>query len=152
MWDSVGSIDHYLSIKHHRVRAYDWSNLRFVAELLNKRKKNADAEVLDPFEIEDGWFEVILPSLQVRATDLVPPAERSRAEHTLDVLGLRHDERLIETRQAWLRMYTHDGLSLDALTRHAPMIAAAVVRESWPRAPRAQAAPATPRRRGPRRP
>jgi hypothetical protein len=34
-----------------------------------------------------GWFEISLPSLQMRGTDAVPVADRAKAEFTLNRLN-----------------------------------------------------------------
>lgn len=84
MFDPTGgTVDHYLSYKHHRHLAYDWGNYRFASGTLNSSKKTADDTVLDPFEVQPGWFEILLPSLQMRVTDVVPDALRAAliAEH-----------------------------------------------------------------------
>jgi len=83
----------------------------------------ADRDI-DPHEIEDGWFEIILPSLQMRVTERVPRAEPQRAEVTLDRLRLRDDERIVRWRQSWYEMYTNGHLTLEGLDRVAPLIAA----------------------------
>lgn len=132
-----GTVDHFLSFKHHRHLAYEWNNYRFASATLNSSKRDADDEVLDPFEVGAGWFEVILPSLQMRVTDAVPDAYRSKAEFTLKRLKLRDGERVIRWRKSWYDMYRSGQLSLDGLRGVAPLLAAAVEAE-------ARAAPAKP--------
>jgi hypothetical protein len=126
MMEPVGCIDHYLSSRNHRHLAYEWSNYRFSSEWINKSKQNADDEVLDPHEVEDGWFEILLPSLQLVLTEAVPPELRARAEHTLVRLHLRDDERILRQRQAWYGLYREGRLTLDGLRELAPLIARAV--------------------------
>jgi len=121
-----GTVDHYLSYKNHPKLAYEWSNYRFASATLNSSKKNADADVLDPYEVGQGWFEIILPSLQMRVTDAVPAAHRAKAEYTLKRLKLRDGERIIRWRKSWYDMYRSGDLSLDGLRRVAPLLAAAV--------------------------
>lgn len=121
-----GTVDHFLSFKSRRDLAYEWSNFRFASAPLNSSKRNADAAVLDPFEVGVGWFEIILPSLQLRLTDAVPKAYRAKAEFTLRRLNLRDGERIIRWRQSWYQMYTSGQLSLDGLRQVAPLLAAAV--------------------------
>lgn len=89
MYAPNGTVDHYLSYKNYRHLAYEWSNYRFCADWLNKSKHNADDSVLDPFEVQDGWFEILLPSLQMVVTDQVPEHLREKAQHTLIRLHLR---------------------------------------------------------------
>ncbi|HEX7154389.1 MAG TPA: hypothetical protein VF618_23085 [Thermoanaerobaculia bacterium] len=121
-----GTVDHYLSFRNRPDLTYEWSNYRFASSTLNTIKRNADAAVLDPYEVGEGWFEIILPSLQMRATSQVPPEHRARAEDTLMRLKLRDDERLIRWRRSWFELYVAGDLTLDGLARVAPLIAAAV--------------------------
>lgn len=126
MWTPVGSVDHYLSWDNAPEQAFEWSNYRFAEEWINKSKQTADAQVLDPFEIGEDWFEILLPSLQLVVSDRCPPEHRERAEFTLTRLHLRHDERVLRQRREWYRMYCDGELSLEGLARKAPLIAQAV--------------------------
>lgn len=121
-----GTVDHYLSYKNRPDLAYEWDNYRFASGTLNSSKKNADDKVLDPYEVGDGWFEILLPSLQMQVTNAVPAARRAKAEYTLKRLKLRDGERIIRWRQSWYEMYKKGELSLDGLRRVAPLIATAV--------------------------
>jgi hypothetical protein len=132
LFEPVGCVDHSLSSKHHRHLAYEWSNYRFSSEWINKSKQTADDEVLDPHEVEDGWFEILLPSLQLVLTDAVPPEQRGRAEYTLARLHLRDDERVLRQRRAWYELYQDRDLSLDGLRKVAPLIARAVEKTLHP--------------------
>lgn len=59
MWEPVGTVDHF--DPGHDL-AYEWSNYRFAAQWINSSKKRES--VLDPFLVENGWFRLLLPSLQ----------------------------------------------------------------------------------------
>ncbi len=126
MWSSAGTVDHYLSWKKHPELTYAWENYRFVEGWLNQSKQTADERVLDPYEVGESWFEVLLPSLQLVVTENIPAEHRARAEHTLLRLHLRDDERILRQRRAWLRLYEEAEISLDGLAKVAPLIAAAV--------------------------
>ena len=125
-----GTVDHYLSFKNHRRLAYDWGNYRFASATLNSSKRNADDAVLDPYEVGEGWFEIELPSLQMRLTKEVPAACRAKAEFTLERLGLRDGERAIRWRQSWYRLYLSGELTLEGLRQMAPLIALAVEKQA----------------------
>jgi hypothetical protein len=129
LYEPIGCVDHYLSSKNHRHLAYEWSNYRFSSEWVNKSKQAADDQVLDPHEVEDGWFAILLPSLQLVVTDAVPPEQRARAKRTLERLHLRDDERVLRQRQAWYELYQKGHLTLEGLRRMAPLIARAVEAE-----------------------
>ncbi len=126
MFEPVGSVDHYDS---ERSLAYEWDNYRFASAWINSSKQRADTQVLDPYEVEDGWFDLHLPSLQLRVTDSVPEELRAKAEHTLDRLNLRDDERVLRQRREWYRMYQDGELTLGGLREKAPLIAGAVEKQ-----------------------
>lgn len=126
MFEPVGSVDHFVSCKNNMALAYEWNNYPYSQEWLNKSKQTADRAVLDPYEVEDGWFEIHLPSLQLHATTKIPPSHRARAEYTLVRLHLRDDERVLRQRREWYRMYQEGELDLTGLRKKAPLIAAAV--------------------------
>lgn len=106
-----GTVDHFISFKNDKTRSYDWGNYRFASGLLNSIKRTKDAQVLDPYHIQNGWFEIILPSLQMQVSSAVPAADKADAESTLKLLKLRDDERIIRWRQSWFDMYERSGMS-----------------------------------------
>lgn len=133
MWISSGTVDHFISCDQDESLAYEWSNYRYVDGWINSSKGNK-RDLLDPFEVQDGWFEVDLPSLQLRLTDAIPPAQRERAESTLRNLPIRDDERILRQRRAWLEMYER-GTPLAVIEHKAPLIAQAIRRHHWPQTP-----------------
>lgn len=136
-----GTVDHYLSWKTRPDLAYEWSNFRFVSCFVNSSKKTADDTVLDPYLVGQGWFEIILPSLQLRVTDRVPAAHRAKAQLTLKRLKLGDGEKIVRWRQLYYEEYQAGRLTLEGLRMFAPLVAEAVERTQ-------RVAP----RRAPRRP
>lgn len=124
MHEPSGTVDHFRSYKTNPELAYEWSNYRYAAQWINSAKKKG--EVLDPYEVGDGWFEVLLPSLQLVATERVPPEHRALVERTLKQLPIAHDERVLKQRRTWYKLYQEGNLSLEGLRKMAPLIAAAV--------------------------
>lgn len=129
MRDLVGVVDHYLSCGNHPKRAYEWRNYRYASAWINCSKGTEDEKVLDPLEVQDDWFQVLLPSLQLVLTDRIPAEQRQRAQYTLERLHLRDDERVIRQRRAWYSEFESGGISLNELERVAPLIARAVRRQ-----------------------
>ncbi|WP_199756375.1 MULTISPECIES: hypothetical protein [Corallococcus] len=124
---SPGTVDHFISIDEDRRLAYEWSNFRYSAGWLNSRKQAlVSTRLLDPFEIKDDWFALLLPSLQLQVTERCPPRLRKRAAETLRLLGLDHDERVIRYRRQWLEEYEQGRVTLDYLEDKAPLVARAV--------------------------
>jgi hypothetical protein len=131
MYEPVGTVDHFESWDKDRSRAYDWSNYRYAAGWINSSKKTIPAsQILDPFEVGDDWFSIILPSLQLVVSEAIPDEFIDRAEFVLKRLHLRDDERVLRQRREWYRMYQEGGLSLKELWLKAPLIAAAVARDA----------------------
>jgi hypothetical protein len=131
MYEPVGTVDHFVSCDEDRTRAYDWANYRYAAAWINSSKQALSSrEIIDPFTVELGWFELLLPSLQLVITERVPAAWRERAERMLARLHLGHDERVVRQRREWYRMYQTGQLTLDGLAEKAPLIAAAVRKQA----------------------
>ena len=128
MYEPVGTVDHFLPVDADETLAYEWRNFRFAAGWINS-SKNKEINILDPLLVQPGWFEVLLPSLQLVVTEHVPAAFRDQAEHTLIRLHLRDDERVIRQRRRWYQLYQQGKLSLDGLRACAPLIAAAVEKQ-----------------------
>jgi len=129
MYEPVGTVDHYLCCENHRHLAYEWNNYRYASGWLNSSKRTLDEQILDPFQVGDDWFEIILPSLQLVLTDAVPPHERQRAAFTLERLHLRDDERVIRQRRSWYQLFLDGKLTLAGLEEKAPLIARAIRRQ-----------------------
>lgn len=124
-----GTVDHYLSCKNYPHLAYEWSNYRYVAGWVNSSKQNADDTVLDPFEVQDDWFEVQLPSLLLTTTEHIPEEYREKAEFTLQRLQLVNGKSVMRQREAWYRLYCEGKLTLSGLEEVAPLLARAIWRQ-----------------------
>ena len=122
-------VEHFVGVQEDPSLAYEWSNYRCAQSLMNQIKghrRSGEPQVLDPYNVKDGWFEILLPSLQLVLTDKIPCSIRPQAEFTLRRLKLRDDERLIRQRREWLAMYESGELTLQGLDKKAPLIAQAV--------------------------
>jgi hypothetical protein len=126
MWIAEGEVEHYLSKKNHPDLSYEWSNYRYISGSVNSSKKNHDDKILDPFEVGDGWFEVLLPSMQLVITAQIPSAVRSKAEFTLCKLHLRDGKKVVRNRQNWYQKFKDGQITLAGLESVAPLVADAV--------------------------
>lgn len=117
------STDHFLSKARHESRlAYEWENYRLACGRVNSRK--GEKQVLDPFEIEDNWFNLDLESgfLQLQETNI--PAELYElAKFTLSSRGLDlNSDDLIEGRSdQWFR-YLNNDISANILEEDCPIV------------------------------
>ncbi|MEO8616633.1 MAG: hypothetical protein ABI600_15930 [Luteolibacter sp.] len=126
---TFGQVDHYLSKKHHSDQTYTWSNYRYIAGSLNGSKGTHDAAILDPFDVQPGWFEVILPSCQLKLTSAIPAAFLTRAEFTLKQLKLVRGQKVRKLRKRYYDEYKSGMLTKIGLREYAPLIADAV--DQW---------------------
>lgn len=143
MYVPRGTVDHWISVDSDRSLAYEWTNYRFVDGAVNSAKKPSwEGRLLDPFEVQDDWFEILLPSLQLVIAGNLDAATRARAEFTLEKLHLRDGEDVIRQRREWLELYEQGELQLSGLFKVAPLLARAVARRDG--LPLPAAAPAAP--------
>jgi hypothetical protein len=125
-----GSIDHYLSKTKHTQLVYEWSNYRYCTRRVNSCKGTYDDRILDPFEVEDDWFEVQLPDLQLVLTDRVPMELREKAEFTLNQLQLQNSDWIIAQRADYYDDYLDGKITLELIERDAPLVARAIRKAS----------------------
>ena len=126
MHEPVGTVDHFQPVNADETLAYEWHNYRYASGWINS-SKNRCAAVLDPFDVKPGWFEVLLPSLQLVARkDLIPEALHPLADETLKRLHLCDAERTVRPRRQWPKLYEQGHLDWAGLQELAPLIAKAV--------------------------
>ncbi len=127
MYDSDGTVDHFVSCKTNRTLAYEWSNYRYAAGTVNSAKKPQwDGHLLDPFKVGDDWFEVQLPSCMLMVTERLPASHLEKARFTLDKLKLSDGQRARRQRLAWYDCHLKGKVSLNGLRDFAPQVARAV--------------------------
>jgi hypothetical protein len=127
VYTANGTVDHFVpwsSVRGTRQawRAYQWANLRHSAGWFNSARKNTP--VPDPFIVQDDWFELLLPSLELVATDQVPPEWAAHVQNALRWLG--RDPRVIGRRQVHFQDYQAGDVTLAWLDRRAPLISRAL--------------------------
>lgn len=131
-----GHVDHYLACGNrkgkpspHRHLAFEWSNYRYADGRVNSRKGNLDGQILDPSDVQAGWFEVVLPNFVLKVTGAIPPIYLARAEFTVRQLKLYNGHTARWTRWSWYRRYWNNGSpNVAALMEDAPLVAEAVQR------------------------
>ncbi len=127
MYVPEGTVDHFVSWNEAPSKAYEWSNLRYAAGWINSSKgSRPSTSMLDPFEVQDDWFELLLPSLQLVVTPALPEELRERAECMLEELHLRDDERVVRQRRSWLEAFENNQVTIHGLECLAPLLARAL--------------------------
>jgi hypothetical protein len=117
------STEHFAPKSKNRELAYEWSNYRLVCTLMNARKREFE-DVLDPFEIPDGLFELDLSFLQVTPSPGLDQPARERVQATIDRLGL-NDQECIDARAVYYNPFVEGQLTLELLDRWSPFVARA---------------------------
>lgn len=125
---SDGSVDHFLDKHTHRHLAYKWNNYRFASPKVQSKKKPG-LVVLDPYKVDDGWFAISLPDLQLYVTDKVPAKHRVVAETMITKLGLVKGRHVMKQRQELYKQYRDGEMSTTAIRRFAPLLAIAIENE-----------------------
>ena len=123
----AASVDHMLPKSADWQEIYEWRNYRLACSLMNSRK-NVYRDVLDPFEIEDGWFRLELVGYQVIPAPDLPPDIREKVQATIDRLKL-NDYECLKLREEYAQEFYCGDISQDRLRRRAPFLAREIERE-----------------------
>lgn len=121
------SFEHFHPKEKYPNQAYEWSNYRLVCGTLNGRK--GTKEILDPFEIEDYWFEMEFPSLLVRPSQTLNKNEWESVSETIGILGLNDEATCWQSRFVYVREFCEQHVSFSFLKRKAPFIAREIERQ-----------------------
>lgn len=84
---SGGSVDHFIAKSQRADLAYEWSNYRLVCSRMNSRKRDY-ADVIDPFEVETGWFHLEPVSGRIFPNPHLPDEQQQAIRATIERLGL----------------------------------------------------------------
>jgi hypothetical protein len=118
------TVDHYRPKQPHWRLVYEWSNYRLAASCVNGKK--GTKAVIDPFQVQPGWFELDLDTFLVRRGDRAPSAEHARIDATLSILNLRQ---CVAQRGEYITRYRAGEDDLRNLQRYAPFIASELRRQ-----------------------
>jgi hypothetical protein len=80
------------------------------------------------FEVQPGWFEVLLPPMQLVRTPSVPAHLQAKADFTLERLKLINGPKVRRIRWRYYEDFKKGKLNLSGLQDYAPPIADAVSR------------------------
>jgi len=116
----AGTVDHMIPRSVDWQQIYEWDNYRLACSLMNSRKNDAIA-VLDPFQIQAGWFELELVGFQVKPSEALRPRIRERVDRTITRLRL-NDKDCRDARESYAVDYWDRQISLAHLARRAPFI------------------------------
>ena len=121
------SVDHMLPKSKRRELAYEWANYRLACSRMNARKNDLE-DVLDPFEVRDGWFALDLSTLQVIPGAGLPDAVYQRVQETINRLDLNSDEFLQQRSEYYDLLLTRE-VTFSFIQKHFPFLARELVRQ-----------------------
>jgi hypothetical protein len=114
------SVEHFAAKSSARELTYEWANYRLVCARMNSRKREFD-DVLDPFQISDGWFELEFAFLQVRPAPDLETDIRESVLKTIDRLKL-NDNEFCSERAHWYQAWLDGRIASSFLAEHAPFV------------------------------
>lgn len=122
------TIEHFLPKVEYPHLAYEWSNYRLVCGVLNGRK--SDNGILDPFEIDNGWFVMDFPSLLVRPSPELDDDLYEEVLNTCTIIGLNDEDTCMKSRAKYIENYCKGNCNFQYLKSEAPFIAAELERQN----------------------
>lgn len=116
-----GSVDHVAPKSRGWNLVYEWSNYRLASSRLNSRKNHFE-DVLDPFDMIDGWFELDLTDYSLKPSSNLTPQQRQQVLDTIERLDL-NEESMARAREETAGYFLSGEISFQHLSREAPFIA-----------------------------
>lgn len=123
------SVDHFIPKSVQPILAYEWTNFRLCRSRLNFNKGDS-TEVMDPFYIENGWFQIDFTTFLIIASIELPGLIRDHINRTIDILGL-NDNDYVDERLEIIKLYTLDRVTINSLELKYPFIAEEIRRSNF---------------------
>ena len=115
----AASVDHFAPKSRTWNKVYEWNNYRLAAARLNSRKNNFE-DLVDPFEVQPGWFHLDLVSFQVFPNSELNKTLRIQIDATITRLGLNDFRR---EREQDAQVYWDHDVTLKILRLESPFVA-----------------------------
>ena len=122
---SSAEIDHFHPKSRYQSEAYEWQNLRLCSSNINKKK--CDHDVLDPFDVRDLTFGIVLATGRLVKLTKYDPAYEALCDKTVKVLGLNEHE-YTRMRKDILDDYLRGEITISNLQKRNPFVYSEVQR------------------------
>lgn len=119
------AVEHFVPKSKSLDRAYEWSNYRLACARMNSRK-GVFEDVLDPFELEDGTFQLDPVTARIHPAAGLELARHELAQQTIDRLHL-NDSLFVEARAFDISVF-REGAGPAQRTRLSRFVHAELVR------------------------
>lgn len=124
-----GSVDHFRPKSTFPLLAYEWANFRLASGRVNNSKGN-QAEIIDPFEVENDWFYLDIPACLLRPNPTLDKSTRNRISGTINSLRLNQDDNYVQERCNILIEFARGDISENFLSRRYPFLSKEVARQA----------------------
>jgi hypothetical protein len=115
------TVDQYVAKSQRWDLVYEWSNYRLACAAMNSYKAEC-GDVLDPFELQDGWFALELVEFQVVPGAGLADGHADLVRATIRRLRLNLP-RFCRIRAEFAEARWNGEITADYLSRHSPFVA-----------------------------
>jgi hypothetical protein len=126
--EPAASVDHFIPTSKEPRLAYEWDNYRLTTQKMNNIKGNK-TDLIDPFEVQLGWFVLDFPSCYIKSCMEITDIEDKKVRDTINALELNSYERT-DTRYNIIQEYINGKMNFDFLRINYPYIAYEIERQN----------------------
>ena len=126
--DGEWTIDHFKPKSKYKHLAYSWQNFRLASRTMNTNKGNSE-DVLDPFIVQDGWFQLEFSSLEVLPGPTLPAELHAAAKKSIEEILHLNDPVPKARRAADYDEYIGEHVDQDFLRRRSPFVYRELLRQ-----------------------
>jgi len=123
------SVDHFIPKSLNPGLAYEWNNYRLTTTKMNNIKSDTTG-IVDPFEIQLGWFTLEFPSCLIKPNNILDEIEYNQIYYTICVLRLNSDDTCVGSRVGIIQSYIDGIMPFDFLKEKYPFIAYELERQN----------------------
>ncbi|WP_300801630.1 hypothetical protein [uncultured Desulfovibrio sp.] len=116
----TGHVEHFCPKSLRPDLAYEWRNYRLACSAINSRKRDF-TDILDPFEIEDGWFYLELVSGHIFPNPQLPASLQQKIQASIDRLKLDSPANN-EMRAKHYQLYCEGKMTKEHLKDYSPFV------------------------------
>jgi hypothetical protein len=122
------SIDHFIPKTTAPTLAYEWDNYRLTTQKMNSNKGDK-VGLIDPFEVQLGWFILDFPSCLIKPNPKLSVILREKINFTIEILKLNIDDENVQNRLNIILYYIKGDISFRYLKEKYPYIAYEIERQ-----------------------
>jgi hypothetical protein len=126
---TAASVDHFIPKSFAPHLAYEWDNYRLTIQKINGYKADKTG-LVDPFEVQIGWFVLDIPSCIIKPNALLSNSDHAKVQYTIEVLKLNDDDAFVQRRCDIIMDYVCKDITFSFMQRKYPYIACELQRQN----------------------